>query len=191
MKYKLIQAKTGEEHLCDKVTIDGFDYYMSDEKINEETLFVDDNKLFECRNIFEIGIEDDNGLIHKFENCKKIIATNNPNIDIPKVVDEVEKLAFDYYEQVKKDYYSNGQQAQMPKSNKEFQAMGDGFIEGYNKSQETHPFSEEDMKDFGYFCAKHYKEKVLPKKSFDELLQLWKEEKIKIIFYERNNINGI
>lgn len=25
MKYKLIHKATGEEHLCDKVTIDGFD----------------------------------------------------------------------------------------------------------------------------------------------------------------------
>ena len=32
MKYKLISKTTGEEHLCDKVTIDGFDYYVSDEK---------------------------------------------------------------------------------------------------------------------------------------------------------------
>ena len=31
MKYKLINQKTKEEHLCDKVTIDGFDYYASDE----------------------------------------------------------------------------------------------------------------------------------------------------------------
>ena len=31
-KYKLINTTTKEEHLCDKVTIDGFDYYVSDEK---------------------------------------------------------------------------------------------------------------------------------------------------------------
>lgn len=30
--YKLINIKTKEEHLCDKVTIKGFDYYVSDEK---------------------------------------------------------------------------------------------------------------------------------------------------------------
>jgi len=34
MKYRLINKQTGEEHLCDKVTIDGFDYYVSDDKIN-------------------------------------------------------------------------------------------------------------------------------------------------------------
>ena len=30
-KYKLINKQTGEEHLCDKVVIDGWDYYVSDE----------------------------------------------------------------------------------------------------------------------------------------------------------------
>jgi len=34
MKYKLINKQTGEEHLCNKVTIDGFNYYVSDEKVN-------------------------------------------------------------------------------------------------------------------------------------------------------------
>ena len=34
MNYKLINKLTGEEHICQKVTIDGFDYYVSDEKIN-------------------------------------------------------------------------------------------------------------------------------------------------------------
>lgn len=31
-KYKLINLNTKEEQLCDKVTIDGFEYYLSDEK---------------------------------------------------------------------------------------------------------------------------------------------------------------
>jgi len=34
MKYKLINLKTKKEHLCDKVTIDGFDYYVNGEEIN-------------------------------------------------------------------------------------------------------------------------------------------------------------
>jgi hypothetical protein len=31
MKYKLINSVTKIETICDKVTIDGFDYYVSDE----------------------------------------------------------------------------------------------------------------------------------------------------------------
>ena len=34
MKYLLKQNKEDKGILCDKVTIDGFDYYVSDEKIN-------------------------------------------------------------------------------------------------------------------------------------------------------------
>lgn len=35
MKYKLINTITKEEHLCDKVTIDEFDYYVSDKVIKD------------------------------------------------------------------------------------------------------------------------------------------------------------
>lgn len=31
MKSKLINTQTKEEHLCEKVTIDGFEYYVSDD----------------------------------------------------------------------------------------------------------------------------------------------------------------
>lgn len=31
-QYKLINNKTKKEHVCSKITIDGFDYYVSDEK---------------------------------------------------------------------------------------------------------------------------------------------------------------
>lgn len=34
MKYKLINSVTKIETICDKVTIDGFDYYVSDVKVN-------------------------------------------------------------------------------------------------------------------------------------------------------------
>lgn len=34
MKYKLINTKTKEEHLCDKVTIGGFEYYISNLKLD-------------------------------------------------------------------------------------------------------------------------------------------------------------
>ena len=78
--YKLINIKIKEEHLCDKVTIDGFDYY----------------------------------------------------------------------EKLKKNYYSNtGQTVRLPKSNKEFQAMGVGYIDGFNTHKnliKDKLFTIEDMK---------------------------------------------
>ena len=115
-KYKLINTTTKEEHLCDKVTIDGFDYYVSDEKyaVGENCIGEDEGglRIHKCvilNNCLAIG-------------CKKVIATNNPNIDIPKVVNKVEKLA--------KEQWGNVHRTGIL-----------GFIDGYNKSQETHPFS--------------------------------------------------
>lgn len=57
------------------------------------------------------------------------------------------------------------------------------FYEGYNKSQETHPFSEEDMIEFHKWAFQQVriKESDLTTK---ELLQLWKNQQCKIIYYE-------
>ena len=68
------------------------------------------------------------------------------------------------------------------------------YLKGYNKSQETHPFSEEDMSEF----AKYYKvvtcnckgeiphpdKNSIPNNSVEVNLQLWKEQQTKIIYYE-------
>lgn len=40
MKYKLINTQTGEEHLCDKVTIDGMDYYVNNSRFNNDEYVV-------------------------------------------------------------------------------------------------------------------------------------------------------
>ena len=125
-KYKLINTKTGEQHICDKVIIDGFDYYVSDTKIFE--LKPDDKYATIVENRRRIVFYTKH--IQSKDNV--VIATNNPNIDIPKVIDKVEELGEDETNtrilkhktpsQVAKQYF-------------------DGFIIGYNKSQETHPIS--------------------------------------------------
>lgn len=134
MKYKLINQTTGDQHFCDKITLDGFDYYVNKEEIIHGDHFItDDNRI-------EVSAIDWNAR----EWHKKVIATNNCNANIPQILKEVDILAFKYYQETKKQYYSNGQKTQLPKSNKEFQAMSDGFIDGYNKAIETHPFTAED-----------------------------------------------
>ena len=174
MKYKLINTKTKEEHLCDKVTIDGFDYYVSDETPKKEgercySYYINELTMY--------------GLPHKIQ-CKKVIATNNPNIDIPKVGSEVEMLAkqngFDW-------------------ENTETSARR--VFEKWYKSQETHPFSEEDMIEFYKWVNQPHPEDnrqptAVYVKNIDmwwhnhkkytskELLQLWKEQKPKIVYYE-------
>ena len=83
MKYKLKHIKTGEEHLCDKVTIDRFEYYISNDKpLKGEPYYVDNSlgKRIETSETKPSGI------------IKRVICSNNPNIDIPKVVDEVDTI---------------------------------------------------------------------------------------------------
>lgn len=171
MNYKLINKATGQETICDKVVVDGWDYYVSDEIIEEGwkgTAYKKDVK----------------GQIFKhfhttnewYKDAKKVIATTNPSIDIPKVVDEIFKLSFDYF---------------ASRDKIDVQSMYD-FKEGYNKSQETHPFSEEDIIEFNEWCNKSYEFDNRCNEWFHgngyyttkELLQLWKEQRIKTLYYE-------
>lgn len=166
MKYKLINKTTKEEYICEKVVIDGWDYYVSNAYGNPA------------------------------------IATNYPYHDIlniPKVVEEVDiieetacKIA-----NVSLNWYKD-------KNNKDRDESiifhVDGIILGYNKSQETHPFSEEDMIEFAEWKNEKYKLlhgeyvdandyysipdlKSVKKYTTKELLQLWKEQRPKTLYY--------
>ena len=171
MKHKLINKQTKEEHICQKVTIDGFDYYVSDTAIGYRYGI---SKLYE---VVEIKINYDATLY------KGIICSTNPNIDIPKVVDEVKVLANLHKVNISEDWSKAS------------------FIKGYNKSQETHPFSEEDMIEFANWIGEEWSPNGRkecwdsnelnsthePKYLVDgtkELLQIWKEQKPKTIYYE-------
>jgi hypothetical protein len=153
-KYRLINKITNEENICSKVVIDGFDYYLSDEVIKDVRPY---NGRWQ--------IEKDY-ILNKFptyltdlSDCKLVIATNNQSIDIPKIINE--KL------QLVKDFSEEGAW-QCPVS----------FEIGYNKSQETYPFSEKDMIDFAKWSNRK------EDKSKKELLVIWKQ--IKTIYYSEN-----
>lgn len=178
MKYRLINSKTKEEHLCDKVIIDGFDYYVSDGDRIVGDCYI--GKGFNGKNLFQWSSSQEN----QYPNQKgKVIATNNPNIDIPKVVDEAENLFWKIIN------------SETPQSTDELllQATKYGFKFGYNKSQETHPYSDEDMIEFGWWCLRQditsrgegkyvtNKGQIVTTK---ELLQIWKEQQSKIVYYE-------
>lgn len=182
-KYKLIN-KVGEETICDKVTIDGFDYYVSDDtpvensygipKARPDLLWrIDSNKL-NLHNSGEVTIYN-------------VIATTNPNIDIPKVVDE--NLGLKYVLSLPNpEYLSYELQSMIEK----------GFIEGYNKHKETHPNSDKDMEKFLEWYKTHSvqiydKETKMhqinitnPKKEYTtkELLELFKAQQPKVIYYQ-------
>lgn len=168
-KYKLINSVTKIETLCDKVTIDGFDYYVSDEEIKSWD-FVGFPSLLHWTPIQYVD-----GDLTGYE--KKIIATNNPNIDIPKVIDEVERLAIENStNKIPTDIF--------PDASEQRRWNFEGFVEGYNKSQETHPFSEEDMIEFAEWRRDFEFTEEFSRYEKEELLQLWKEQKHKIVYYE-------
>src|SRR5574343_869369 len=86
MKYKLINSVSKIETICDKVTMDGFDYYVSDELQEKGDPII--HKTLKDKVMYapdEIGSTQ--------EHWWKVIATTNQNIDVPKVLDEVERLA--------------------------------------------------------------------------------------------------
>lgn len=165
MKYLLKQNKEDKGIFCDKVTIDGFHYYVSDGNIGNEYYYHINLKQILHRNNSHID----------YLASKKAIATNNPNIDIPKVVDEVERL---FPTNRKGDMW-------MPNRN---EINNQYRQEGYNKSQETHPFSEEDMVAFAEYKENIMHNDLIPieliSKTTKELLQIWGEQHPIVIYYQ-------
>lgn len=151
--------KTGEETICSKIELDGFDYYVSDEppKKEGEKCYSDYTK--------ELAFYK---LPHTIQ-CKRVIATNNPNIDIPKIKDEVE-------------FYFNKLSSNPPYT----KIKNVNAILGYNKAKETYQYTEKDMIEFVTW-VKEYKfldgtksESEYTKK---ELLDIWESQRLTTIYY--------
>jgi hypothetical protein len=60
----------------------------------------------------------------------------------------------------------------------------ESFIQGYNKSQETHPYSEEDMIEFSKWRVIYEEENPMNVKHSKKLLQMWREQQPKIINFK-------
>lgn len=170
MKYKLINNKTKEETICEKVVIDNFDYYVNNDKITSYYYNPATNNIHIESNPKRLEV------VNKHKRLK-IIATNNPNIDISKVISEVKTLSLEY----------------IINKNTQFFTKHD-FENGYNKAKETYQFTEEDMIDFAEwiadskkhgYCKQLYEAMIVNKvQTTKELLQIFKEQQIKTIFYE-------
>lgn len=170
-KYKLINNLTKEETLCDLVTIDEFDYYVSDDKIVDSINVLYNNKIYST--VYSNTVPQGEILLSGFgyvmkSSCKKVITTNNPNIDIPKIIDEVKTLSLEY----------------TINKNTQFFTKHD-FENGYRKAKETYHFTVQDMLDFGKYCINNQLCKEENRYyQYWELLQIFKEQQIKTIFYE-------
>lgn len=163
MKVKAINKNTNQQFDCEEVEIDGYKYYLyynTEPKKIGQYYITKDNQVDIVKTGKELG--------------KPILCSNNPNIDVPKVVDEVERLAH-------KDN-------PLQKLDGEF--LRASFKRGYKKSQETHPNSDEDMIEFGDWirnnpCVWNYPDKLKDRRTTKELLQLWKEQQAKKVYYDK------
>ena len=174
-QYKLINRTTQQEHICSKIEIDGFDYYVSDEEIINQNyvnkyILDTDGKIVLLTNDHDVSNDD-----------KEVIATNNPNIDLFQVIDEVEELAIIAYP---KDLHAWGIN-QFDDFNEKDRNV---WKEGFNKSQETQSFNKKDifnviewMQTPAYLIGINDKGTI---KTTKELFELWKEQQIKILYYE-------
>lgn len=161
MKYILKNKTTNKDHICEKVTINGFDYYVSDKKVFENGVYA------KCSFTGDIS-KTRNGQI-----SYKVIAGNNPSVDLPQVIDEVAV-----------DNICNNQLRFCGQTeHKEIFGYYLGVKDGYNKSQETHPNSDEDMIKFGKF-SKDYFYTHLFDGDFETCLKLWKSQQVKTIYYK-------
>lgn len=167
MKYNLINKSVNRGTICEKVVVEGFDYYYNTEII----IFKGDymyNSLFN-----KIVVADNDTLVNckgiDGSFCAKIVATNNPKIEIPQVIDEEKEIAYNYYLSNQHYLVSDSRH----------------FANGYNKSQETHCFTKEDMINFVRLTLEDAKKSVCWS---DEYYKILAEELIqkrtKTIYYE-------
>lgn len=192
-KYKLVNLITKEARLCDKVTIDGFDYYVSNVEIKPFDYFYnkDNNQIQQADKDFDDSVKHWDEVI-----WFKVIATNKMDYDLHRAIDEddkIERLAVKNSEKkIRTDIFHD--------ASLERRWNFEGFVDGYKKSQETHPFSEEDMIEFAEWlnrCYKPWRDKWMPNfelikrdgnpndaKTTKELFQIWKEQQPKIIYYK-------
>lgn len=162
--------------MCEKFVVDGFDYYVSEDEIKVGDYYLTFTNKTVIGNVRRC--EDSS---YSFTHCKKVIATNNPNIDIPKIINENKLRDMLFVLDGQDVYKAHDQYSQT--------ALG-GFLRGckhgYSKSQETHSFSEEDMIEFTEWIIRRNWQKIniIFEKTTKELLQLWKEKQPKIVYYE-------
>lgn len=195
MKYLLKQNKEDKGVLCDKVTIDGFEYYVDySQPIEVGKWYISNQAPRLCVKIKEgkypyIHLNNKGEEIADFYTWKGvIICSNNPNIDIPQVVDKLENIVKAYVQELIDC-----------KSVKEHERTWISSIchQSITKSQEIYPFSLDDVKEIINLAREQYWD--VDNRGFssntegdwsfkysteDEIIQKYQETKVLTIFYE-------
>jgi hypothetical protein len=170
MEYRLINETTKEEFICNKITDrDSFDYYYTINLPAEESYCVRFIREIPYLMTYDKGIE---------AKQYRIIATNNPSIDLVNQYDNIKKM--------------------VGKIQTYFEGLGvsEEFIAGYTKSQKTHPFSLDDIvefnkwkltlrvvkkEDYFLYILPHDETKSL---TIEELLNYWNSTRIKTVYFK-------
>lgn len=170
-QYKLVNKATGEETVCFKVIVKGFDYYVSDGKYKEgDILCCSLNGLIQKATVLHLAEQKGSGNL-----WGKVIATDNPNVDLSQVIDEVEELP-DSVVVMAQQYALEACRENMGCLTKVKLAVE----YGYKKSQETHPNSDPDMIEFAINSLRFSTISKLQRNG-KELLEIWKDKQIKTI----------
>ena len=204
MKVKVINKNINQQFDCEEVEIDGYKYYIDYfQPIEVGKWYISNQSPRLCVKIKEgkypyIHLNNKGEEIADFYTWKGvIICSNNPNIDIPKVVDEVEDLDI-----LKSKWYDNQEEDRSEAFVFQYSGIVDdalekGIIIGYNKSQETYPFSLDDVKEIINLAREQYWD--IDNRGFssntegdwsfkysteDEIIQKYQETKVLTIFYE-------
>lgn len=172
MKYILKHIDSSEHIECSKVTINGFDYYVT-----EETGEVDDfvTNGTQIARINVLTIDDPNKHL-----CRKIIATNDPKygfstFHIPQIIDEGKKYALEVFPHTNEGDVEDCIDA----SKRNILALG------FNKAKETYKWTDEDVKHFVKETLKDAKSSVIwSEEYYDHLAEKLINEKPKDIWYE-------
>lgn len=175
--YQLIHIDNGQVTMCEKKTIKGEDYYVSDDKINIYNLFIVNDVIHKCIGLHKVygDIESDNGLCYDITKCKKLIATTNTSLQCPQVVDYVEELA----EQATcDDFFTNINEEHRHKLR---------FIQGYSEHSETHSLSDEESCMFAEYAVKNMfyadENRSLVARTYSELFTLFKSTLPTKVYY--------
>lgn len=201
MKVELRNKNKEGFFICDEIELRGFKYYINFDEITDYYLYKQGflDGTVKTREEFDSAEWELDRLTHSdkayidravsgvnaqngFRGVYKLIATTNPNIDAPKVIDEVEEWAKYIYPEFEKpvDYAAINARK--------------GFKVGYNKHAETHPNSNEDMTEFSdytnlnysfsiYGGEPKYKDKYGIRHSPDEVLRLWKSQQPQVLYF--------
>ena len=170
MKYLVKNVTTGEETLCEKVGVNGFDYYISLNDIEKEaTPCYCYNSIKNTWNNDIILYQGSMPMYH-YIGFKKVIATTNPSLNLPMVIDEVEELA--EIDTDKCPCYK------YPNSDNGYYDHIEGFKSGYKQAKETYQFTKEDMVEFMLWVFNESFRNGTSGIEHEELLKIWQEQRI-------------